>query len=135
MQLGLNDIVPQSLHRFVGWDMRNHFMAEKVVDRFELVLPRDRELIRQLAVVYVLEGRTKPPEAVEAGLGPTVKLGLAPGSRTEAGNSERQGRSRDATTPWVTGRARGGGNGRPAILRSPTRPFRSSRKHRKWPNR
>jgi hypothetical protein len=27
--------------------------------------PRDRELIRQLAIVYVLEGRTKPPE-VEA---------------------------------------------------------------------
>jgi hypothetical protein len=38
-------------------------MAEKLIDRFNLVLPRDRELIRQLAVVYVLEGRTKSPEA------------------------------------------------------------------------
>jgi len=49
-------IVPEALHRKVGWDIRHHFMAEKIVDRFGLVLPRDRELIRQLAVVYVLEG-------------------------------------------------------------------------------
>jgi hypothetical protein len=40
-------------------------MAEKLIDRFNLTLPRDRELIRQLAIVYVLERRTKPPE-VEA---------------------------------------------------------------------
>jgi hypothetical protein len=58
-------IVPETLHRRVGWDTRHHFMAEKLIDRFGLKLPRDRELIRQLAVVYVLEGRTKPPE-VEA---------------------------------------------------------------------
>jgi hypothetical protein len=56
-------IVPEALHRRVSWDIRHHFMAEKLVDRFGLKLPRDRELIRQLAVVYVLEGRTKPPEA------------------------------------------------------------------------
>jgi hypothetical protein len=66
MILGVDDIVPEALHRSVGWDIRHHFMAEKLVDRFGLKLPRDRELIRQLAVVYVLEGRTKPPE-VEAG--------------------------------------------------------------------
>jgi hypothetical protein len=66
MILGVDDIVPEALHRSVGWDTRHHFMAEKLVDRFGLKLPRDRELIRQLAVVYVLEGRTKPPE-VEAG--------------------------------------------------------------------
>jgi hypothetical protein len=41
--------------------IRHHFMAEKIVDRFGLVLPRDRELIRQLAIVYVLEGMTTPP--------------------------------------------------------------------------
>jgi hypothetical protein len=63
MTLGLSDIVPEALHRRVGWDIRHHFMTEKIVDQFALVLPRDRELIRQLAVVYVLEGRTKPPEA------------------------------------------------------------------------
>jgi hypothetical protein len=65
MILGIDDIVPEALHRRVGWDIRYHFMAEKLVDRFGLKLPRDRELIRQLAVVYVLEGRTKPRE-VEA---------------------------------------------------------------------
>ena len=63
MTLGLSDIVPEALHRRVGWDIRHHFMTEKIVDQFALALPRDRELIRQLVVVYVLEGRTKPPEA------------------------------------------------------------------------
>jgi hypothetical protein len=62
MILGIDNIVPERLHRRVGWDIRHHFMAEKLVDRFGLKLPRDRELIRQLAVVYVLEGRTRPPE-------------------------------------------------------------------------
>jgi hypothetical protein len=66
MILGIDDIVPEALHARVGWDIRHHFMAEKLIDRFGLKLLRDRELIRQLAVVYVLEGRTKPPE-VEAG--------------------------------------------------------------------
>jgi hypothetical protein len=65
MQLTLGSIIPEALHRRVGWDIRHHFMAEKLIDRFNLALPRDRELIRQLAIVYVLEGRTKPPE-VEA---------------------------------------------------------------------
>jgi len=54
MILGPNDIVPEALHRKVGWDIRHHFMAEKIIDRFGLVLPRDRELVRQLAVVYVM---------------------------------------------------------------------------------
>ena len=61
MNLGLGDIVPEALHRKVGWDMRHHFMAEKVIDRFGLALPRDKELIRQLAVVYVLGGLKAPP--------------------------------------------------------------------------
>ena len=60
MNLGIDDIVLEALHRKVGWDIRHHFMAEKIVDRFGLVLPRDRGLIRQLAVVYVLDGRTAP---------------------------------------------------------------------------
>jgi hypothetical protein len=28
MNLGINDIVPEALHRKVGWDIRHHFMAE-----------------------------------------------------------------------------------------------------------
>jgi len=57
--------VPEALHKKVGWDMRHHFMAEKIVDRFGLVLPRDRELVRQLAVIYVLQGLKTPPAAVD----------------------------------------------------------------------
>jgi hypothetical protein len=26
--------------------MRHHFMAEKIIDKFGLVLPRDKELVR-----------------------------------------------------------------------------------------
>jgi hypothetical protein len=63
MHLKSGDIVPEALHRKVGWDMRHHFMAEKIIDRFGLVLPRDRELVRQLSVLFVLDGLTKPPEA------------------------------------------------------------------------
>jgi hypothetical protein len=62
MNLAPNDIVPQRLHRKVGWDWRHHFMAEKIMDSFSLKLPRDRELVRQLAVVYVLGGHKAPPE-------------------------------------------------------------------------
>jgi hypothetical protein len=62
MHLRPEDIVPEALHWRVGWDMRHHFMAEKIIDRFGLELPRDRELVRQLAVVYVLEGRKAPPD-------------------------------------------------------------------------
>jgi hypothetical protein len=53
MNLGINDIVPEELHRKVGWDMRHHLMAEKIINRFGLQLPRDRELVRRLAVIYV----------------------------------------------------------------------------------
>jgi hypothetical protein len=60
--LGIDDIVPEALHRRVGWDIRHHFMAEKIVDRFGLELPQDRELVRQLAVVYVLSGLKVPPK-------------------------------------------------------------------------
>lgn len=60
MRLNLGDIVPEQLHRKLGWDMRHHFMAEKIIDRFGLALPRDRELIRQLAVIYVAQGFKTP---------------------------------------------------------------------------
>jgi hypothetical protein len=61
-RLNPDDIVPETLHRAVGWDVRHHFMAEKIIDRFGLVLPRDRELVRQLAIIYVLGGHAQPPE-------------------------------------------------------------------------
>jgi hypothetical protein len=64
VQLDLGDIVPQHLHRKVGWDLRHHFMAEKIMAKFNLKLPRDRELVRQLAVVYVLGGHKEPPPAL-----------------------------------------------------------------------
>ena len=62
MHLKPGDIVSVALSRRLGWDMRHHFMAEKIVDRFGLKLPGDRELVRQLAVVFVREGLTAPPE-------------------------------------------------------------------------
>ena len=58
MNLKIEDI---GAGKVVGWDMRHHFMAEKIIDRYGLKLPRDRELIRQLAVIYVLEGLRAPP--------------------------------------------------------------------------
>ena len=64
-------IVPERLHKKVGWDIRHHFMAEKIVDRFGLVLPRDRELVRLLAVVYLLGGLKAPPEDAQRTNAPT----------------------------------------------------------------
>lgn len=61
MMLGVDDIVPERLHRKVGWDMQHHYMAEKIMDRFALQLPHARELVRQLAVIYVLGGLKAPP--------------------------------------------------------------------------
>jgi hypothetical protein len=71
MNLEPSDIVPEAPHRKVGWDIRHHFMAEKIVDRFGLVLPRDRELVRLLAVVYVLGGLKAPPEDAQRTNAPT----------------------------------------------------------------
>jgi hypothetical protein len=55
-QLGAGDIVPEHLHRYVGWNKRHHYVAEQILDWFRLQFPRDRELIRQLAVIHVAEG-------------------------------------------------------------------------------
>jgi hypothetical protein len=61
MHLESGDIIPEALHRRLGWDIRHHFMAEKIIDRYGLKLPRDRELVRQLAVFFVLSGLKRPP--------------------------------------------------------------------------
>jgi hypothetical protein len=60
MFLEISDIIPEALHRQLGWDIRHHFMAEKIIDRYGLVLPRDRELVRQLAVISVRAGLKTP---------------------------------------------------------------------------
>src|SRR5262249_48618051 len=60
MNLEPDSIVAPTVQRKLGWDMRHHFMAEKIVDVFGLVLPRDRELVRQLAVIYVAQGLKTP---------------------------------------------------------------------------
>jgi hypothetical protein len=48
-----DEIVPLLLHKRLRWDWRHDAMAEKITPEFNLKLPRDRELIRQLAFVSV----------------------------------------------------------------------------------
>jgi hypothetical protein len=45
------EIVPEPLRQRLGWDWRHDEMAEQIISEFKLRLPRDRELIRQLALV------------------------------------------------------------------------------------
>jgi hypothetical protein len=40
----------------LGWDARHDHMAKEIMTEFNLILPRDRELIRQLAFVRVRLG-------------------------------------------------------------------------------
>jgi hypothetical protein len=39
-------------------------MAEKIIDRYGLKWPRDKELVRQLAIVFVREKLKVPPGGV-----------------------------------------------------------------------
>lgn len=41
-----------------------HVMAKMVQEKFNLRLDRDRELIRQLTVVYIIQGHQRPPPCV-----------------------------------------------------------------------
>jgi hypothetical protein len=50
------EIVPEALRHRLGWDWRHDKMAARIVEEFKLQLPRDRELIRQLAFVRVTQG-------------------------------------------------------------------------------
>jgi hypothetical protein len=61
--LGPSDIVPENLHRRLGWTEHHQAIAGTIVERFGLQLPRDRELVRQLAGAYVLNAfnRATPP--------------------------------------------------------------------------
>jgi Zn-finger domain-containing protein len=49
-------IVPHELRDKLGWDHRHDRIARDVVREFDLKLPRDRELIRQLAMGRVYMG-------------------------------------------------------------------------------
>jgi hypothetical protein len=51
-----DEIVPAALRAFLRWDFRHDAMAQKIMQEFGLKLPRDRELIRQLAFVRVQQG-------------------------------------------------------------------------------
>jgi uncharacterized protein (DUF3820 family) len=50
------EIVPEALQGRIGWDFRHDAIARLVMDEFALTLPRDRELIRQLAFIRVQQG-------------------------------------------------------------------------------
>jgi hypothetical protein len=52
----LDEIVPSALRQSLGWDARHDHMAKEIMTEFNLILPRDRELIRQLAFVRVRLG-------------------------------------------------------------------------------
>ena len=52
-----DEVVPWDLRKYLRWDERHDAAAEIVMREYGLALPRDRELIRQLAVSRVLWGK------------------------------------------------------------------------------
>ena len=50
------EIVPEELRKYLRWDSRHDAMAAQITREFNLKLPRDRKLIRQLAFVRVQQG-------------------------------------------------------------------------------
>jgi hypothetical protein len=60
------EIVPQALREYLKWDSRHDREAAKIMAEFKLVLPRDRELIRQLTFVRVVHGPLFPDGDPEA---------------------------------------------------------------------
>jgi uncharacterized protein (DUF3820 family) len=54
------EIVPQALRYRFGWDERHDAAAAQIIAKFNLSLPRDRELIRQLAFVRVAQAQVMP---------------------------------------------------------------------------
>ena len=62
-----HEVVPDALRARLRWDSRHDDAAAQVMREFNLVLPRDRELIRQLAFDRVRRPRQSyldDPEAV-----------------------------------------------------------------------
>jgi len=50
------EIIPEALQERLSWDFQHNAIAGLVMDEFALTLPRDRELIRQLAFIRVQQG-------------------------------------------------------------------------------
>ena len=51
-----DEIVPEALRAYLRWGGQHDAMARKIMAEFNLQLPRDRELIRQLAFTRVQQG-------------------------------------------------------------------------------
>jgi uncharacterized protein (DUF3820 family) len=49
-------ILSEAVQQRIGWDYRHDAIVRLILDEFALVLPRDRELIRQLAFIRVAQG-------------------------------------------------------------------------------
>jgi hypothetical protein len=54
--LGHDEFVPDHLRERLRWTAEHDDMARTVMREFDLRMPRDRELIRQLAFVRVRQG-------------------------------------------------------------------------------
>jgi uncharacterized protein (DUF3820 family) len=55
-----HEIVPEALRCRFGWDERHDAAATQIIAKFNLSLPRDRELIRELAFVRVAQSQIMP---------------------------------------------------------------------------
>jgi uncharacterized protein (DUF3820 family) len=55
-----HEIVPEALRDRFGWDELHDAAAAQIIAKFNLSLPRDRELIRQLAFVRVAQSQIMP---------------------------------------------------------------------------
>jgi hypothetical protein len=56
-----HEIVPEGLRKYLRWDHRHDATVARIMREFNLELPRDRELIRQLVFVYVAQGEAMNP--------------------------------------------------------------------------
>ena len=53
-------VASSEVRRKIGWDGRHEAMADRIIEEFKLKLPRDRELIRQLALIRIQQGQRSP---------------------------------------------------------------------------
>jgi uncharacterized protein (DUF3820 family) len=49
-------ILSEAVQQRIGWDYRHDAIVRLILDEYALVLPRDRELVRQLAFIRVAQG-------------------------------------------------------------------------------
>jgi hypothetical protein len=55
-----DEVVPAALRSQLRWDSRHDDAAAQIMRAFNLILPRDRELIRQLAFMWVRHRQHNP---------------------------------------------------------------------------